>query len=274
MRFSWRRSTIWKRCCLHFSVVRGLSSDLPVIAQFAVEDVGRTQDGYTVQEAFDQAVQSGADVVGFNCRSGPYGIMRAMDKLRDGQPVPMSGVPERGDPRSRRRPGGIHRDGRITSLNAPLKFAERGMRIIGGCCGTTPEHIAAMAQALQGRDLKSLAEQGVRASEPGASGAGGVSGADETKAETAVLDRPSRGRVTVGEEPKAAPASGAAAEAVSQPPREPSIVELVRQRHTVIVELDPPRDLDIDGSCAARRRCRKRGRMRSPWRTTRWPSPA
>ena len=230
---------------LALSVVRGLSSDLPVIAQFAVEDVGRTQDGYTVQEAFDQAVQSGADVVGFNCRSGPYGIMRAMDKLRDGQPVPMSVFPNAGIPDLV--------DGRVEFIatadyfaECAVKFAERGMRIIGGCCGTTPEHIAAMAQALQGRDLKSLAEQGVRASEPGASSAGGVSGADETKAETAVLDRPSRGRVTVGEEPKAAPASGAAAEAVREPPREPSIVELVRQRHTVIVELDPPRDLAID----------------------------
>ncbi|GFR37806.1 bifunctional homocysteine S-methyltransferase/methylenetetrahydrofolate reductase [Insulibacter thermoxylanivorax] len=223
---------------LALSVVRGISSDLPVIAQFAMEDVGRTQDGYTVQEAFDQAVQSGADIVGFNCRSGPYGIMRAMDKLRDRQPVPMSVFPNAGIPDLV--------DGRVEFIATPgyfaecaVMFAERGMRIIGGCCGTTPEHIAAMAQALQGRDLKSLAGQGVRASEPGASGA------DETKAETAALDRPTRGRVIVGEEPEA-PASGSAAEAVKQPPREPSIVELVRQRHTVIVELDPPRDLTID----------------------------
>lgn len=216
---------------------------LPIMISGTIEPMGTTLAGQNIESFYISLEHLEPISIGLNCATGPEFMRDHIRTLSSIAGTAISCYPNAGLPDEN---GHYHES--PESLAAKMAgFAEQGwLNIAGGCCGTTPEHIAAMAQALQGRDLKSLAEQGVRASEPGASSAGGVSGADETKAETAVLDRPSRGRVTVGEEPKAAPASGAAAEAVSQPPREPSIVELVRQRHTMIVELDPPRDLAID----------------------------
>lgn len=202
------------------------ASNLPVICQFAVEDVGRTQDGIGLKEAFDQLQAAGADVVGFNCRSGPNGIMRAIDSITGPVGLPLSVYPNAGIP--------DYVDGKYTYSAGPqyfaetaLRFADRGARIIGGCCGTTPEHVAAMAAALDGYVPQSgQAAVAVKSAE------------------------------TIEVQPTLKQAEPAVAVANLEPPanREPSIVELVQKRHTVIVELDPPRDLDIrkfmDGAAA------------------------
>lgn len=230
-------------------VVRKLDGNVPVIAQFAVEDVGRTQDGYAIQEAFARAIQEGADVVGFNCRVGPYGIMRAMDKLDEVQPVPLSVYPNAGIPDLV--------DGRVEFIATPEYFAERarefaarGMRIIGGCCGTTPAHVEAIAKALSGYRIDGSSEAGVQAAAPVdvqvdiKEGAGSAPATDAVanKAADAVADSTvdsAAGSLTGS-------LAGSATDVSSQPPEKPSIVDLVRQRHTVVVELDPPRDLVID----------------------------
>jgi homocysteine S-methyltransferase len=202
------------------------ASNLPVICQFAVEDVGRTQDGIGLKEAFDQLQAAGADVVGFNCRSGPNGIMRAIDSITGPVDLPLSVYPNAGIP--------DYVDGKYTYSAGPeyfaetaLRFADRGARIIGGCCGTTPEHVAAMAAALDGYVPQS--------------GQAAVA----VKSAEIIEVQPSL---------KQAESKVAVADLQPQPKREPSIVELVQKRHTVIVELDPPRDLDIrkfmDGAAA------------------------
>jgi homocysteine S-methyltransferase len=204
-------------------VVRERSSSMTVIAQFAVDDVGRTQDGYAIQEAFERAVGEGADIVGFNCRSGPYGILRAMDKLASPPRVPMSVFPNAGMPDLI--------DGRVEFMASPeyfaesaRTFAERGMRLIGGCCGTTPEHIAAIARSLAGglpatdADEAAAIPQGISARDAGITA-----------------------RLQLNERPAAA-----AWHRTPPPAQQPTILDLVKQRHTVIVELDPPRDLSID----------------------------
>jgi len=204
-------------------VVRERSSSMTVIAQFAVDDVGRTQDGYAIQEAFERAVGEGADIVGFNCRSGPYGILRAMDKLASPPRVPMSVFPNAGMPDLI--------DGRVEFMASPeyfaesaRTFAERGMRLIGGCCGTTPEHIAAIAMSLAGglpatdADEAAAIPQGISARDAGITA-----------------------RQQLNERPAAA-----AWHRTPPPAQQPTILDLVKQRHTVIVELDPPRDLSID----------------------------
>ncbi|HIW31565.1 MAG TPA: homocysteine S-methyltransferase family protein, partial [Candidatus Paenibacillus intestinavium] len=56
-------------------------SNIPIICQFAAEDSGRTVDGYTLEEAFVQLKQEGADVIGFNCRTGPNGILKLLDRI-------------------------------------------------------------------------------------------------------------------------------------------------------------------------------------------------
>jgi len=203
---------------LALRIGRSLTS-VPIICQFAVEDVGRTLDGVTLKEAFDQLHEEGADIVGFNCRSGPNGIMRAIDSINGEKAWPLSVYPNAGIP--------DYVDGKYSYSAGPdyfaemaRRFADRGARIIGGCCGTTPEHIRAIANALDGytpnTDLRDAAESKPHQESITTNGlpAGDI-----------VEDKPEHGK------------GGAAGS--------PNIVELVKQRHTVIVELDPPRDLDI-----------------------------
>ena len=133
---------------LALRIIRSMS-ELPVICQFANEGTGSTQDGVPLQEAFLRLRDEGADVIGFNCRVGPNGILRSMEKLTPIAGIPFSAFPNAGLP--------DYVDGHYTYAATPqyfaesaLRFADLGARIIGGCCGTTPEHIAAVAKALQG----------------------------------------------------------------------------------------------------------------------------
>ncbi|WP_010269808.1 bifunctional homocysteine S-methyltransferase/methylenetetrahydrofolate reductase [Paenibacillus senegalensis] len=189
-------------------------SELPVICQFATEVSGVTKDGITMDEAFNRLLAQGADVVGFNCHSGPMGLLRAMEKLQPIEHV-FSVYPNAG------LPGYI--DGKFTYTATPeyfaeaaLRFAKLGARIIGGCCGTTPEHIAAISAALQNykpgeaaADVKPVKPIAVKEPQaPGLQAEGGGEAAEGTKSS-------------------------------------PNLVELVRQRRTVIVELDPPRGLSV-----------------------------
>ncbi|MFF2484136.1 bifunctional homocysteine S-methyltransferase/methylenetetrahydrofolate reductase [Paenibacillus sp. NPDC058071] len=208
---------------LALSVARKLS-DVPVICQFSAEDVGRTQDGTPLHEAFTRLTQAGADVVGFNCRTGPNGLLRAIDSIGGPVELPLSVFPNAGIP--------DYVDGKYSYSAGPdyfaetaRRFADRGARIIGGCCGTTPEHVAAMAQALQNYVP--------------------IAGDEAASVSVAVAPQPESILVTSERSEQTASsneASGADADGVSGTP---SIVDLVQQRHTVIVELDPPRDLDI-----------------------------
>ncbi|MDF2671712.1 MAG: homocysteine methyltransferase, partial [Paenibacillus sp.] len=104
-----------------------------------------------------------------------------------------------------------------------LRFAALGARIVGGCCGTTPEHIAAIAAALSG-----YAPQ---------------AGAAHAEAPSAAPSAP----LQVSEPREAgSPAGQAGAESAAPPAADlPTLIELAQQRHTVIVEWDTPRDLDI-----------------------------
>lgn len=191
---------------LALRIIRSMSS-LPVICQFANEGTGSTQDGVPLQEAFLRLRDDGADVIGFNCRVGPNGILRSIEKIAPIPGIPFSAFPNAGLP--------DYVDGHYTYAATPqyfaesaLRFADLGARIIGGCCGTTPEHIAAVAKALQGY----------------------VPAAPGTTAGTAQAVR-----VIEPTPAKPAPPAGI-----------PSLLDIVKQRKTVIVELDPPKDLDIE----------------------------
>ncbi|MCR8633618.1 bifunctional homocysteine S-methyltransferase/methylenetetrahydrofolate reductase [Paenibacillus radicis (ex Xue et al. 2023)] len=199
---------------LALKIIRKLSS-LPVICQFATEGTGTTQDGVTLHDAFAKLKQNGADVVGFNCRSGPNGLLRSLEKVAAaGDVLPYSIFPNAGIP--------DYVDGRFTYAATPeyfaetaLKFADLGARIIGGCCGTTPEHIAAMSKAIA-----------MYTPDPTAL-------VNESQS-TGVVELPQRESVAKS------------VDEITNAAVEPNIIDLVKQRHTVIVELDPPRDLDIE----------------------------
>lgn len=198
-------------------------SDIPTICQFAVDQVGRTLDGYEISDAFAILQNEGADVLGFNCHSGPKGIMSVMSGLDGPLNVPLSVFPNAGL--------ADYVDGEYIYGATPeyfgesaRSFADLGARLIGGCCGTTPEHIAATAQALKGYRAKPL-QEGKPLPKP---------------RESVVLSGSSSGS-------SVSTASGNAADTTSHQGlnSNPPITELVKERHTVIVELDPPRDLDI-----------------------------
>lgn len=188
-------------------------TDIPAICQFAVDQVGRTLDGYSIQDAFGILRQDGADVFGFNCHSGPKGIMSVMKKLDGPLDIPLSVYPNAGL--------ADYVDGEYIYGATPdyfgecaLSFADLGARLIGGCCGTTPEHVASIARALQNYVPTPLSE-----------------GRELPQAQASV--------VLAEQEQHAEKVSNGRDTSV------PSIVDTVKERHTVIVELDPPRDLDI-----------------------------
>jgi methionine synthase / methylenetetrahydrofolate reductase(NADPH) len=122
-------------------------SDLPIVAQMTVRDDGTTLYGTTVDLCAQRLDEWGADVVGVNCSVGPHGILGSVERLASATGRPISAQPNAGLPREI--------DGRKIYMASPdymAKYARRliqaGARFVGGCCGTTPEHIRRMGDAV------------------------------------------------------------------------------------------------------------------------------
>ncbi len=129
--------------------VRAVAGDeLVIAAQVTVGDDGRLYDGTPV-EAFGPCLDElRADAVGVNC-SGPRALLDALEKLAAMTAKPLIAVPSAGLPTTH--------NGKMTFPCTPeymagyaRRYAEAGARIVGGCCGTTPEHIRAMGDAIAG----------------------------------------------------------------------------------------------------------------------------
>ncbi|HYJ79076.1 MAG TPA: bifunctional homocysteine S-methyltransferase/methylenetetrahydrofolate reductase, partial [Longimicrobiaceae bacterium] len=123
-------------------------SDLPVVAQMAVREDGRTPYGTDAAVIAERLAEWGADVVGLNCSVGPSAMLTAADRMLAATTRPLSMQPNAGLPRDV--------DGRTIYMASPEYLAEytarlvrKGVRFVGGCCGTTPEHIGRMAGALR-----------------------------------------------------------------------------------------------------------------------------
>jgi homocysteine S-methyltransferase len=115
-------------------------SDLPVIAQMTVGDDGLTLYG-TAPETFARELTLwGADAVGVNCSVGPAGVLEAVEKLVKATDRPISAVPNAGLPKDvgDRK---IYLASPEYMASYARRMIEAGARIVGGCCGTTPEHI-------------------------------------------------------------------------------------------------------------------------------------
>lgn len=133
--------------------VRALG-DIPVIAEMTFDEEGRTLSGHTPVVVARALVEAGADVVGANCGTGPSGVLSVIEEMvRADLGVPLSAMPNAGFPA---RVGQ-----RLMYPSSPAYFAEfarrfqeLGVAVIGGCCGTTPAHIAAMAEAIRGKPAK------------------------------------------------------------------------------------------------------------------------
>jgi homocysteine S-methyltransferase len=126
-----------------FLAVRGLT-DLPIIAQMTIGTDGRTHYGTTPAVFGPILEQLGADVIGVNCSVGPHGVLEAVEQLAPVVTRPISAQPNAGLPRDV--------GDRKMYMASPeymgtyaKRIVEAGARFVGGCCGTTPEHIKAMA---------------------------------------------------------------------------------------------------------------------------------
>jgi homocysteine S-methyltransferase len=128
--------------------IRDVSSSIPIVAQVTIDEDGNCLDGSDPQTFVSKLEEWGADVIGCNCSVGPVAMLDAMEKVRAATSLPLAAQPNAGIPRSV--------DGRNIYLCSPeymasyaRKFVAAGVRLVGGCCGTTPEHIRVMKSALR-----------------------------------------------------------------------------------------------------------------------------
>lgn len=211
--------------------IRGVRSvsDLPILAFLTVGEGGRTQHGTTAHTCAQRAEAAGADAVGFNCSSGPRVVLDAVRQVAEnGIGVPLAAKPNAGMPREV--------DGRVFYENDPdyfARFARRflqgGGRILGGCCGTTPEHIRALARAARAGSAQ-LKHQAVAQ-------AAGATAVTET----------------------VAPPQSEAMDAMPLEDRSRFGAGLARGRTVISVELVPPRTPDMGGMLEAARALDRHG---------------
>lgn len=122
--------------------------DLPVMASLTYESDGRTLYGTDAKTAMVVLQSLGADAVGLNCSTGPLEMLSAIEAMREVANIPVLAKPNAGLPELA--------DGETVYRMTPEEFAAAGAQlaaagasIVGGCCGTTPEHIRALAQAVR-----------------------------------------------------------------------------------------------------------------------------
>ena len=132
---------------------RDVSPSIPMVAQVTIDEDGNCLDGSDPQTFVAKLEEWGADVIGCNCSVGPVDMLDAMERVRAATSLPLSAQPNAGIPRSV--------DGRNIYLCSPeymasyaRKFVAAGVRLVGGCCGTTPEHIRVMKSALRVGEAK------------------------------------------------------------------------------------------------------------------------
>jgi methionine synthase / methylenetetrahydrofolate reductase (NADH) len=146
---------------LHQAVLacRDVDPKLPVVAQVTIDEDGNCLDGSDTETFTQRITDWGVEVIGCNCSVGPVAMLDAIERVRSATSLPLSAQPNAGVPRSV--------EGRNIYLCSPeymasyaRKFVAAGVRLVGGCCGTTPEHIRAMKSALR------VGEARVKTSEP------------------------------------------------------------------------------------------------------------
>src|SRR6202162_2721905 len=140
---------------LHQAILaaREVTPKIPLVAQVTIDEDGNCLDGSTPETFTPRLEEWGADVIGCNCRVGPVAMLDAIERVRAVTSLPLSAQPNAGIPRSV--------EGRNIYLCSPeymasyaRKFVAAGARIVGGCCGTTPDHIRVMKSALRAGEAR------------------------------------------------------------------------------------------------------------------------
>ena len=188
-----------------------LTREIPAICSFASAAEGHLSTGLPLQEAFNHMRAQGAEVVGVNCLQGPQATVRVLQHISVAPGDLLSAFPNAGYPR--------YVDGRFLYNPDPAYFARvarelvaEGARLVGGCCGTGPAQIAAMAEAIRG--LAPVTTKAARVKEA---------------ALPRPLDPALAGALPAGEV------------------EETSLLDRIAAGKTVIItELDPPKTLDLE----------------------------
>jgi homocysteine S-methyltransferase len=128
--------------------VRALS-DLPIVAQMTTEEDGNTLDGTPPERFAPELERRGATVIGVNCAVGPAPMLETIERMEAVTRARLSAQPNAGKPRDV--------EGRNIYLCSPeymasyaRRFILHNVRVVGGCCGTTPEHIRQIKAAVRG----------------------------------------------------------------------------------------------------------------------------
>ncbi len=133
--------------------------DLPVLVMVTVDDESNCLDGSSPQQAAALLTEWGAGAIGVNCSTGPSTVLTAIEAMRSSTTLPLAAMPNAGMPRAI--------EGRNIYLCSPeymASFARKaiaaGAQIVGGCCGTTPNHIRAMRSAMRAIDAQARVADG------------------------------------------------------------------------------------------------------------------
>jgi methionine synthase / methylenetetrahydrofolate reductase(NADPH) len=127
---------------------KDVGAKVPLVVQVTIDEDGNCLDGSDPETFTPRLEEWGADVIGCNCSVGPVAMLGAIERVRAVTSLPLAAQPNAGIPRSV--------EGRNIYLCSPeymasyaRKFVAAGARIVGGCCGTTPDHIRVMKSALR-----------------------------------------------------------------------------------------------------------------------------
>jgi len=175
-------------------------TNLPIITNVSLHEQGVLQDGTLLKDALQELENLGANVVGINCRLGPHHMLQSLEQVPILKNAYLSVYPNGSLP-SYENGRLVYKSDEQYFFQSALKFREQGVRLIGGCCGTTPKHIKAMANAVS--HLPPITEKVVRTPEI-------------------------KENIEVKNDKK-----------------EPALHEIVCNKRSIIVELDPPKSLGM-----------------------------
>lgn len=220
---------------LALETVRRLT-DLPIVANLSPEAIGVTRDGYSIDEAFKTLQAEGANVVGLNCKLGLSGILRTYEQLHLDPQFNYAAVPNSGL---------LHMvDGEYSYTGNADYFAtigeqlvQKGVNFIGGCCGTTPDHIRALVKRM---DRLPSSDNSVTTKTGSTSVRDRVIIQDKVQSES-VLDSTKITNENRGASPRK------------------SIIEKAKHEPTIIVELDPPKVLEVEEYLQATKELKEAG---------------
>ena len=197
-------------------------TDLEIVAQMTTTELNETPYGEKIDHAISRiSAQKGVTAVGLNCSVGPSAMLNALELIHGVTDKPISVQPNAGLPRQV--------EDRLLYMSTPeymaefaKRFYEKGARIIGGCCGTTPDHIREMVRAVRAIDKASTSK---------------------ARLGTVTIEKPKA--TEVRETPLAEKSKFAA--------------KLAKGQKVTTIEITPPKGLDIDPILEKARLCADMG---------------